>query len=205
MDMKQLGEKQRSRYFPWIDVPVYTYAQVQQMLQCLVQLRETGIINSDMKRDNILVRPSQHEMCVTDFGFSGDMNHEYFTCKIGWPQAYYPPESKWTPTAAQQKHWRHQFMRLWTRYAQYVDLWEWEAEMLFMGVRIWFTNEYSQEAATRSSLKVFVGLGENILPNSIRQQFIKVNPYIYYCYQREARDHAHMCPTQLYSMDHMDL
>lgn len=197
MDMKRLGEIQRQHYFPFISFPVYNTHQVLAMLSNQYEAKMLGVINTDLKRDNLLWSRKTKRVCMTDLGFMNEFDQQPFSFNVGWPMGYYPKEDKkWVKKC---KGLKEKFLAVFRKYPAYVALWEWEAEMIAMGVRVWDTSYKHQNSweEKHGKLKFFTGLGEDLLPDHIRQAFVHVNPYISYCYRRSVREQTLMHPSRL--------
>lgn len=203
MDMKQLGEFQRRKHFPLLDVPVYTMKQVVAMVKILLRLQNL-VVNTDTKRDNFLWRNGR--ICLTDFGFSHEFDEEPFKCMVGWPLIYYPREDEKWKQKMKEAHCREGFLQVFRRFPSFVNLWEWEAEMVMSGCRVWKPKHLKNKKKNKKlnwqkgRLCYFHGLGEDILPDDIRQAFIDVNPYIRFSYNREEKEFALANPNNHFTL-----
>jgi len=213
MDMKQLGEYNRKKHFPLIHEPVYRRREMVSALRCLLQLKLTGIINTDTKRDNFLWDARRKKMCLTDFGFANEFDEKEFHYRIGWPLIYFPREDPAWKKKIKKAHVKKRFLRVFRKYPQYISLWEWEAEALAMGTRVWIPNKGASKTKKKTrnnswkhgKLKIFTGLGEDVLPDAIRQEFVQVNPYIQACYRREERYWSTLAPHLLWKLTRKEM
>lgn len=95
--MKMYDEYPNSRFFPRSSIPIsnllYTDLELIRMFQIAQLLTQYGIFNSDLSPSQYLIRKSDGNIAITDFGLSGDINKPnldrnkfYFKPIMGWMQ-----------------------------------------------------------------------------------------------------------------------